>query len=128
MLKVILTEKFKLTTEIRGFKVYSDLKPENGGDNTAIEPPEMLQVSLATCVGMFFLFFCNMRKIDPTGFTLELDAEMSHAPKMFTSFFIKLHLPPNFPEDQKEAALRYIHACPVGTTIQKGAEINIELY
>jgi len=127
MVVVKQIDKFRLVAETRGLMVATDLKSENGGDNTAPEPPEILQVSLAQCIAMFFLFFCNSRNIDPTGFSVELEPEMAQAPKRFVRFDVNIILPPNFPYTERAAALRYVSSCPVGKTLKMGAIVEITL-
>ncbi len=96
-----------------GFAISTDQSEKYGGAGGAPEPFTLFVASIATCAGFYALRFCQTRKIDATGMTLQLTYAWDPAAKRVPSMDIRLALPEGFPEKHKAAIVRVMDQCVV---------------
>ena len=124
MLKCKHENGLRFSVDIRGFKIFTDVRPEKGGEDSAPEPPEYMHAALLTCTATYFLFYCNQHNIPSEGFEVSIDMEAAEAPPRIAKYYLMFKFPPDFPEKRKKAAKAYMNACPVGNTLKSGCEIE----
>ena len=114
----------RFSVDIRGFKIYSDLLVDQGGDDSAPEPIEYMHAALLTCTATYFLLYCKQHDLDPQGFEISIDTESEKAPSRISKYYLLFKYPPDFPEKRKRGAKAYMNACSVGNTLKAGCEIE----
>jgi ribosomal protein S12 methylthiotransferase accessory factor len=110
-----------------GLTVETDQSVKNGGEGAAPEPFDLFFVSMATCVGIYVLEFCNYRKLNTEGLGVNLKAEHDPEKKLFTPIRIEVVLPQDFPEKYQKAILRTANLCTVKKHIITAPEFDVVL-
>jgi ribosomal protein S12 methylthiotransferase accessory factor len=110
-----------------GRTVETDQSVKNGGEGSAPEPFDLFFVSMATCVGIYVLEFCNSRKLNTEGLGVNLKAERDPEKKLFTPIRIEVTLPVDFPEKYQKAILRTANLCTVKKHIVTAPEFDVVL-
>jgi ribosomal protein S12 methylthiotransferase accessory factor len=96
-----------------GRTVATDQSPEHGGEGSAPEPFDLFWVSLATCVGVYALNFCQARKLDTTGLGVRLRTAFDPEEKRFARVEITITPPRGFPERHRKSLQRVADLCAV---------------
>jgi len=66
-----------------GRTVHTDQSVKNGGEGSAPEPFDLFFVSMATCVGIYVLEFCEARDLNTEGLSVELLSDFDPEEKRF---------------------------------------------
>jgi putative redox protein len=106
-----------------GHEIRIDTHPEVGGDDSAIQPMELIALSLGSCTAMDVISILRKKKQDVTGFEvrLHMDREREH-PRVFTKAIITYDVRGN--SMQEYAVLRAIELsalkyCPAQAMLSK---------
>ncbi len=110
-----------------GLTVETDQSVKNGGEGSAPEPFDLFFVSMATCVGIYVLEFCDARNLNTDGLGVSLKAERDPDKKLFTPIRIEVALPDEFPEKYQNAILRTANLCTVKKHIVTAPEFDVVL-
>ena len=103
----------KINATVGSHTVYTDQRPDFGGDGSAAEPFDLFLASLATCAGVYAKGFCENRQIDTTNLGLSMACYYNAEEKRYDRIEFHLTLPDNFPEKYRSALLRSIDQCAV---------------
>lgn len=110
-----------------GRTVQTDQPVAEGGEGSAAEPFDLFFVSMATCVGIYVLDFCNSRKLPTEGLGVRLRTEKDPDKNLYTPIEIVLTLPAGFPEKYRNAILNTANLCTVKKHLMNPPEIRITL-
>ncbi len=110
-----------------GRTVKTDQSVKNGGEGSGPEPFDLFFVSMATCVGIYVLEFCDARNLNTDGLGVNLKAERDPEKKLFTPIRIEVALPEGFPEKYQNAILRTANLCTVKKHIVTAPEFDVVL-
>lgn len=110
-----------------GRVVHTDQSVKNGGEGSAPEPFDLFFVSMATCVGIYVLEFCNARKLSTEGLGVRLRSEYDADQKRYASINIDIALPDGFPEKYRSAIHRTADLCTVKKHILTPPDFEITL-
>jgi putative redox protein len=110
-----------------GRTVETDQSIRNGGDGSAPEPFDLFFVSLASCVGIYVLEFCNSRELNTEGLAVRLEAEKDAEKKMYTKVRFILSLPADFPVKYENAIKRAANLCTVKKHIFDPPEFEVAI-
>src|ERR671921_1649182 len=107
---------FRQTIKIRDHSLTVDEPADQGGEDTAPSPQELLAASLASCTAITMEMYAQRKGWDIGG--VEVEAEYTPAERGCpTKFTLTLRLPSDISEEQVER-LRVIAAkCPVHRTL-----------
>jgi len=110
------TGTYKHVVQVRQHRLLADEPIDEGGDDAAPSPQELLAASLASCTAVTMEMYAQRKGWDIGG--VEVEAEYTPAERGCpTSFRLTLRLPSDLPEEQVER-LRVIAAkCPVHRTL-----------
>ena len=103
----------QVDAQIAGHTVRSDQREKHGGAGTAPPPFDLFLASIATCMGLYALRFCQQREIDTAGLHLTLETEKDPETKMISTIRTRLTLPAGFPEKYVRAIERSMNQCAV---------------
>ena len=109
------------------YTIQTDQLVKNGGKGSAPEPFDLFFVSMATCVGIYVLEFCNTRKLETVGLGVRLTSEFDPDEKRYPEISIDVTLPEGFPEKYRKAIWRAANLCTVKKHIVNPPAFSITL-
>ena len=99
-----------------------DVSGDKGGGPGGFEPFELLEASLATCIGMTVRFYANRHDIPLERVTVQVSADRSQPDQMVLHCTMNLAGP--LTDDHRKRLLRAAEACPVRKALQKRITIT----
>ncbi|NQT80856.1 MAG: OsmC family protein [Candidatus Aminicenantes bacterium] len=116
----------RVDAEYKGFLIKTDQPVYQGGEGSAPAPFDLFLASIATCAGIYVLFFCQKRKISTEKAAVIMRTERNPETKMIDKIFIKIQLPPEFPEKYKMAVIKAVDRCSVKGHMLKPPAFEVE--
>jgi putative redox protein len=109
--------KFQHDIEIRNHEIHADEPEQNGGDDAAPSPQELLAASLASCTAITIEMYAKRKgwEIGDVGVDVDYEPAQRGSP---TKFKMVLNLPKELPEDQRERLMQIAAKCPVHRTLE----------
>jgi putative redox protein len=108
---------FKHKIEMRSHWITADEPEDSGGDDEGPSPQDLLAASLASCTAITIEMYAN-RKGWPIGdVAVDVDYEPAQRGSP-TKFAMKVMLPKELPEDQRERLMQIAAKCPVHRTLE----------
>ena len=119
----------KFLAQNRGHAITIDLPVTSGGKDEGVTPPELFIDSIASCVGVYVVAYCNSAGLNTEGLSIKVDweKETSRKPYYIKKIDIKINLPNAEVGLRKEALLKIAHFCMIHETLKKQPEVNIDL-
>ena len=117
----------KVAAHFNGHTVQTDQPAAEGGEGSAPEPFDLFFVSMATCVGIYVLDFCESRKLPTDGLGVRLRSEKDPGKKLYTPIEIVITPPAGFPDKYRNALLNTANLCTVKKHILTPPEFRITL-
>ncbi|HEX8067127.1 MAG TPA: OsmC family protein [Thermoleophilaceae bacterium] len=108
---------FKHDIAIGGHSVTADEPEENGGTDSGPSPQELLAASLASCTAITVEMYAKRKGWDVGDLQVDVDYEPAQRGSP-TKFDMKLRLPKELPEDQRERLMQIAAKCPVHRTLE----------
>lgn len=112
-MKVTFPGGLRVDAEYKGRVIQTDQPVYHGGEGTAPAPFDMFLASIATCSGLYVLFFCQKRGISMENVSLVMKTVRNPESKMIEKLLIDIQLPPEFPEKYKKAVIKAVDSCSV---------------
>jgi putative redox protein len=109
--------RFRHDIEIRSHEVHADEPEDNGGDDSAPSPQELLAASLASCTAITIEMYAKRKGWDIGDVTVDVNYEPAQRGSP-TRFDMKVRLPKELPEDQRERLMQIAAKCPVHRTLE----------
>jgi putative redox protein len=129
--KAVWNGKMKFTgSSGTGHNVVMDASEDNGGDNTAPRPKEMLLLGLAGCTGMDVVSILKKMRIDAEGFRIEVDADQTtEHPMIFKNIHIKYFFNKSVDtaKSKKAVELSQDKYCGVSDILRKSSTLTYEI-
>ena len=109
--------KFQHDIEIRNHEVHADEPEENGGDDSAPSPQELLAASLASCTAITIEMYAKRK-----GWAIgDVEVDVNYEPAQRgspTKFQMTMKLSKELPEEQRERLCQIAAKCPVHRTLE----------
>ena len=115
----------RVDAEYGGFVVKTDQPPQGGGEGSAPQPFDLFLASIGTCAGFYVLRFCRQRGIPIEGLKIRQRATANPSTKLIERIDIELELPPGFPEQYRDAAVRSAQLCAVKKHLENPPRIEV---
>lgn len=96
-----------------GHTIRTDQPTRNGGGGAQPAPFDLFLASIGTCMGIYALRFCQLRKIDTKDLHLALETERDPESKHIHRIRVELRLPAGFPPKYLPAIERALDQCAV---------------
>ena len=129
--KVTLKDGMHFMGELDGFDVPVDADAKVGGRNLGPKPKGLMLTSLAGCTGMDVISILRKMKIEPDGFSVETEAELTDEhPKVFKNVKIIYRLKGNdIPREkvQRAVELSQDKYCGVSAMLKVAVPIEYEI-
>jgi uncharacterized OsmC-like protein len=116
-MNVYFPEGKKVNATYKGFTIETDQAKSEGGDGSAPEPYSLFLASIGTCAGIYVVYFCQERGIDPSGISMRLQFEKNESNRLTEAVHIHIDLPPDFPPKYKSAVVKSAGLCSVKRNI-----------
>lgn len=117
----------RVNAKIGDTLIETDQAVKSGGDGSAPEPFQLFLASIATCVGIYALGFCQVRGIETDGMSIKMSGEFDINSRQYVEFTFNLILPKNFPATHHEAIMRAMDSCPVKRHMVNTPSFNYKL-
>ena len=109
--------KLEQHVAIRNHEITADEPRSSGGDDAGPSPQELLAASLASCTAITMEMYANRKGWEPGEIVVDVD----YAPAQRgspTKFALKVRLPKELPEEQRERLMQIAARCPVHRTLE----------
>lgn len=116
----------KFISDVRGMQIVVDQPVESGGTNEGPTPPELLVVSLTTCVGVYAVMYMQRAGLDTAGIKITADYNKVTQPTRIGSITVKLEAP-SISDEHKDKFMKFVNNCMVHNTLHHCPEISIDL-
>jgi uncharacterized OsmC-like protein len=117
----------KFNIQSRSHSILCDQPVENGGEDSAMTPPELMLASLGSCAAFYAVQYLKTRNIADSGVEVSVTAEKLKQPARLGNFNIHVTCPVPLTEEQTEGLMRSVHHCLIHNTLLAPPEIKIEL-
>jgi len=117
----------EFVVRVRGHEVGSDMSVEDGGQDAAPSPVELLAASLGACIAMMVQRYCKRHGYTDGEPSVAMTLELADSPKRVAGFVVDVELPNGVPEDKKEVIRRMAQQCPVHQTLCNPPQVDIDI-
>jgi uncharacterized OsmC-like protein len=117
----------RFSIQSRNHTIFCDQPTENGGEDTAMTPPELMLASLGSCAGFYAVQYLKTRNFAESGVEVSVTAEKLEGPARLGNFNIRVECPVDLNEEQREGLMRSVRHCLIHNTLLAPPEIEIDL-
>jgi len=125
-MKISFPGGLRVDAEYKGFVIKTDQPAYSGGDSSAPAPFDLFLASIATCAGIYVLFFCQRREIPTEKAAVVMKTRRNPETKRIEKISIEIQLPPEFPEKYKKAVIKAVDGCSVTAHILNPPVFEVE--
>jgi putative redox protein len=108
---------FKHTIEMGPHSITADEPEDSGGTDEGPSPQDLLAGSLASCTAITIEMYAKRKGWEIGEVTVDVDYEPAQRGSP-TKFQMKVMLPKELPEDQRERLMQIAAKCPVHRTLE----------
>lgn len=112
-----VTGKLKQHVAIREHRLTADEPPNHGGEDSGPSPQELLAASLATCTAITMEMYAERKGWDMGDVTVDVEYEPAQRGSP-TRFVMRVELPKELPEDQRDRLMQIAAKCPVHRALE----------
>ena len=125
--KVTHLGQVKFNIQSRSHSVLCDQPADNGGQDSAMTPPELMLASLGSCAAFYAVQYLKTRNLAESGVEVSVTAEKLKGPPRLGNFKIHVEYPVELDQEHTEGLMRSVKHCLIHNTLLAPPEINIEL-
>jgi putative redox protein len=125
--KVSHLGQVRFSIQSRSHSILCDQPTDNGGEDTAMTPPELMLASLGSCAAFYAVQYLKTRNLADSGVEVSVTAEKMKSPARLGNFKIHVEYPVTLDQDHQEGLMRSVKHCLIHNTLLVPPEINIEL-
>lgn len=122
---VTFTGNKKTSAQVGQHTVLTDQSVTSGGDGSSPAPFSLFLASLASCAGIYVVYFCEKRDIPLDTIKVIQRDERDPATHKVTKITLEIVLPADFPEKYKKALLHTVDLCAVKKTMLDPPEFEV---
>ena len=126
--KVSHLGQVKFSIQSRSHTILCEQPHENGGEDTAMTPPELMLASLGSCAAFYAVQYLKTRHLAESGVEVRVTAEKLTPPARLGKFNIHVTCPVALSQEHTEGLMRSVHACLIHNTLMSPPEVHIELH
>jgi putative redox protein len=108
----------------RGHVIFADQTAEDGGDDTALTPTELLVASLGSCVGFYAERFLRRNGMSTDGLRIACSYRWAEKPHRVGEIELAVEAP-GLTEGKREAFERVIDHCTVHNTLRGKPDVRV---
>jgi len=125
--KVSHLGQVRFNIQSRSHSILCDQPIENGGEDTAMTPPEFMLASLGSCAAFYAVQFLKTRNLADDGVEVSVTAEKLKSPGRLGNFKIHVEYPVELNQEHTEGLMRSVKHCLIHNTLLAPPQIDIEL-
>jgi putative redox protein len=125
--KVSHLGQVRFNIQSRNHSILCDQPTDNGGEDTAMTPPELMLASLGSCAAFYAVQYLKARQLADSGVEVSVTAEKLKSPARLGNFKIHVEYPVALDQDHQEGLMRSVKHCLIHNTLLVTPEIDIEL-
>ena len=125
--KVSHLGQVRFNIQSRSHSILCDQPVDNGGQDTAMTPPELMLASLGSCAAFYAVQYLKARNLADSGVEVSVPAKKLQSPARIGNFTIHVEYPVVLDQDHTEGLMRSVKHCLIHNTLLVTPEINIEL-
>jgi putative redox protein len=108
---------YKHSVEMRSHTITADEPEEDGGTDEGPSPQDLLAASLASCTAITIEMYARRKGWEIGDVAVDVDYEPAQRGSP-TKFAMKVLLPKELPEEQRERLMQIAAKCPVHRTLE----------
>ncbi|HEY0161088.1 MAG TPA: OsmC family protein [Edaphobacter sp.] len=109
-----------------GTELTTDAPKDNQGRGESFSPTDLVATALGSCILTILGVLARTLEIDIKGTTAIVEKEMTGAPRMIKQLAVKIHVPHEVSEENREKFERASHTCPVYRSLHPDVQKTIE--
>ena len=109
--------KLKQDVAVREHRLTADEPREHGGEDSGPSPQELLAASLASCTAITMEMYAERKGWDVGEMVVDVDYEPAQRGSP-TRFVMRVQMPKELPEDQRDRLLQIAAKCPVHRALE----------
>lgn len=117
----------QFSIQIGKHRLVVDQGPNGGGADAGPTPIQLLGASLGACIALYVKHFCAARSLPFDGMRVEVEQHGAQHPNRVDRFDVRVVLPAPLPDPYRELIDQVIRSCPAWNTLDRGAEIVVEI-
>jgi uncharacterized OsmC-like protein len=117
----------KFAIEVRSHRVESDMSREDGGEDGAMSPAELVAGALAACIGMTVWTYCRNHDLPSEGIEVNAVPAMAADPRRIGNVAVDISLPAGFPANRRDAVVRVAKQCTIHNTLAHPPVVDIDI-
>ena len=125
--KVSHLGQVRFNIQSRSHSILCDQPIENGGEDTAMTPPEFMLASLGSCAAFYAVQYLKTRNLADSGVGVSVTAEKLKSPARLGNFKIQVEYPVVLSQEHTEGLMRSVKHCLIHNTLLAPPKIDIEL-
>jgi uncharacterized OsmC-like protein len=108
-----------------GRELITDAPVDNHGKGESFSPTDLLATSMITCIMTIIGIRAEKRRIDVSGMFGSVEKTMHQNPRRVGCLDVKIKLPDNIKEEDKQWLIQEGCECPVCHSVNKTMEVKI---
>lgn len=124
--KVSHLGQVKFNIQSRSHSILCDQPADNGGEDSAMTPPELMLASLGSCAAFYAVQYLKTRNLAESGVEVSVTAEKLKGPARLGNFKIHVEYPVVLNQEHTEGLMRSVKHCLIHNTLLAPPEIDIE--
>jgi len=125
--KVSHLGQVRFNIQSRSHSILCDQPVDNGGEDTAMTPPELMLASLGSCAAFYAVQYLKARSLADSGVEVSVTAEKLKGPARLGNFKIHVEYPVVLDQDHQDGLMRSVKHCLIHNTLLVTPDIDIEL-
>lgn len=106
---------------------FDGLRVTTDQDGSAPSPFALFLASIGTCAGIYVSRFCRQRGIATEGIRIRQFAHWNAATRLVDRIELDVEVPPDFPEQYRDAVVRSAQLCAVKKHLEAPPEISVRV-
>ena len=117
----------RFIAERGGFTVVAGKGDPGAGGEDGMSPAELFACSVGMCVGGYVVGYLQRHDLKSVGLTIGVDREEAKAPNRTTRLKVKINLPGEVGEEDREKILKIADHCYIHQSIRGGMQVDCSL-
>ncbi len=125
--KIRHLQKAKFQVQSRQHTILSDQPTENGGDDSAMTPPELFLASLGSCAAFYAAQYLRIHRLAESGTEVSVTSEKLRQPPRLGNITVQVTVPVVLTDEQRLGVERSVHQCLIHNTLLTPPNIKFTL-
>ena len=117
----------RFSIQSRSHTILCDQPADNGGEDSAMTPPELMLASLGSCAAFYAVQYLKTRNLADSGVEVSVTAEKLKGPARLGEFKIHVQYPVALDQEHAEGLMRSVKHCLIHNTLLAPPKVEIDL-